>query len=110
MFCNCRGDTPFCSEECRQEQIERDEAKEKKKNLSYSVKSAMRRKEQRSSSSSPTRSRDYAFRNGTVAAAWNSESDDEFENYNNYVKNMKKSESVSLSFEAGFGILFRSFP
>ncbi|ESQ39853.1 hypothetical protein EUTSA_v10001043mg [Eutrema salsugineum] len=64
-----RGDTPFCSEECRQEQIERDEAKEKKQNLSYSVKSAMRRKEQRSSSSSPTRSRDYAFHNGTVAAA-----------------------------------------
>ncbi|CAH2046114.1 unnamed protein product [Thlaspi arvense] len=64
-----RGDTPFCSEECRQEQIERDEAKEKKQNLSYSVKSAMRRKEKRSSSSSPTRSRDYAFHNGTVAAA-----------------------------------------
>ncbi|KAL1213959.1 FCS-Like Zinc finger 1 [Cardamine amara subsp. amara] len=65
-----RGDTPFCSEECRQEQIEKDEAKEKKQNLSYSVKSAMRRKEQKSSSSSsPTRSRDYAFHNGTVAAA-----------------------------------------
>ncbi|KAJ0240607.1 FCS-Like Zinc finger 1 [Hirschfeldia incana] len=64
-----RGDTPFCSEECRQEQIERDEAKEKKKNLSHSVKSAMRRNEQRSSSSSPTRSRGYAFHNGTVAAA-----------------------------------------
>ncbi|KAG2302145.1 hypothetical protein Bca52824_030796 [Brassica carinata] len=64
-----RGDTPFCSEECRQEQIERDEAEEKKRNLSYSVKSAMRRKEQRSSSSSPTRSSGYAFRNGPVAAA-----------------------------------------
>lgn len=25
----CRGDTPFCSEECRQDQIEMDEAKEK---------------------------------------------------------------------------------
>ncbi|CAH8382811.1 unnamed protein product [Eruca vesicaria subsp. sativa] len=64
-----RGDIPFCSEECRQEQIERDEAEEKKKNLSYSVKAAMRRKEQRSSSSSPTRSRDYALHNGPVAAA-----------------------------------------
>ncbi|KAJ4878074.1 hypothetical protein Rs2_43092 [Raphanus sativus] len=64
-----RGDTPFCSEECRQEQIERDEAEEKRKNLSYSVKSAMRRKEQRSSSSSPTRSGGYAFHNGPVAAA-----------------------------------------
>ncbi|CAN6972019.1 hypothetical protein IGI04_035032 [Brassica rapa subsp. trilocularis] len=65
-----RGDTPFCSEECRQEQIERDEEEEKKKNLSYSVKSAMRRKEQRSSSSSPTRSGGYAIiHNGPVAAA-----------------------------------------
>ncbi|CAF1919580.1 hypothetical protein F2Q70_00018021 [Brassica cretica] len=64
-----RGDTPFCSEECRQEQIERDEAKEKKQNLSYSVNSAMRRKEQRSSSSSPTRSRGYSCHNGTIAAA-----------------------------------------
>ncbi|CAF2130178.1 hypothetical protein IGI04_012796 [Brassica rapa subsp. trilocularis] len=63
-----RGDTPFCSEECREEQIKRDESKEKKKNLSSSVK-AMRRNEKRSSSSSPTRSRDYAFRTGTVAAA-----------------------------------------
>ncbi|CAA0395622.1 FCS-Like Zinc finger 2 [Arabidopsis thaliana] len=63
-----RGDTPFCSEECREEQIERDEAKEKKQSLSTSVK-AMRRNEKRSSSSSPTRSRDYAFRTGTVAAA-----------------------------------------
>uniref|UniRef100_A0A7N0U5D2 FLZ-type domain-containing protein n=1 Tax=Kalanchoe fedtschenkoi TaxID=63787 RepID=A0A7N0U5D2_KALFE len=26
-----RGDTPFCSDDCRQEQIEFDEAKEKKK-------------------------------------------------------------------------------
>lgn len=69
FVCNCRGDTPFCSEECRQEQIERDEEEEKKKNLSYSVKSAMRRKEQRSSSSSPTRSGGYAIHNGPVAAA-----------------------------------------
>ncbi|EOA17547.1 hypothetical protein CARUB_v10005906mg [Capsella rubella] len=63
-----RGDTPFCSEECREEQIERDEAKEKKQSLSSSVK-AMRRNEKRSSSSSPTISRDYAFHSGTVAAA-----------------------------------------
>ncbi|KAL1200630.1 FCS-Like Zinc finger 2 [Cardamine amara subsp. amara] len=63
-----RGDTPFCSEECREEQIERDEAKEKKQSLSSSLK-AMRRNEKRSSSSSPTRSRDYAFHTGTVAAA-----------------------------------------
>ena len=100
---NCRGDVPFCSEECRQEQIERDEAKEKKQSLSYSVKSAMRRKEQRSSSSSPTRSRGYACHNGTIAAAWDSESDYEFGNYNynnnkkgkQKDKNKRRSEIVS---------------
>ncbi|KFK23378.1 hypothetical protein AALP_AAs60861U000400 [Arabis alpina] len=63
-----RGDTPFCSEECREEQIKRDETKEKKQNLSSSVK-AMRRNEKRSSSSSPTRTRGYVFHTGTVAAA-----------------------------------------
>ncbi|KAJ0236804.1 FCS-Like Zinc finger 2 [Hirschfeldia incana] len=63
-----RGDTPFCSEECREEQINKDEMKEKKRNLSSSVK-AMRRNEKRSSSSSPTRSRDYALHTGTVVAA-----------------------------------------
>ncbi|KAL9234337.1 hypothetical protein vseg_009220 [Gypsophila vaccaria] len=29
-----RGNTPFCSEECRQEQIEVDEAKERSRNMS----------------------------------------------------------------------------
>jgi len=62
----CRGDTPFCSEECRQEQIERDEAKEKNKNLS-SMK-ALRKKDQRKSVS-PNKAQDYSFRAGTVAAA-----------------------------------------
>ncbi|TKY70750.1 hypothetical protein E2542_SST07043 [Spatholobus suberectus] len=62
-----RGDTPFCSEECRQEQIERDEAKEKNKNLSSSMK-ALRKKEQRKSVS-PNKTQDYSFRTGTVAAA-----------------------------------------
>ncbi|KAL3039489.1 hypothetical protein AAZX31_01G189600 [Glycine max] len=61
------GDTPFCSEECRQEQIERDEAKEKNKNLSSSMK-ALRKKEQRNSVS-PNKTQDYSFRAGTVAAA-----------------------------------------
>lgn len=63
---NCRGDTPFCSEECRQEQIEIDEAQEKNRNLSSSMK-AMRKKEQRKSS--PNKAQDYSFRTGTVAAA-----------------------------------------
>ncbi|ESW28604.1 hypothetical protein PHAVU_002G003100 [Phaseolus vulgaris] len=59
-----RGDTPFCSEECRQDQIERDDAKEKNKNIS-SMK-ALRKKEQRKSVSP---NKDYSFRAGTVAAA-----------------------------------------
>ncbi|OAY24491.1 FCS-Like Zinc finger 1 [Manihot esculenta] len=62
-----RGDTPFCSEECRQEQIEIDEAEEKNWNLSASKK-AIRKKDQKKSIS-PTRNRDYPSRTGTVAAA-----------------------------------------
>ncbi|KAI3727862.1 hypothetical protein L6452_16482 [Arctium lappa] len=60
------GDTPFCSEECRAEQIEMDESKEKKRSLSASIK-AMRKKEEseKSSNSSPN----YPFRSGAVAAA-----------------------------------------
>ncbi|XVF10953.1 hypothetical protein REPUB_Repub07fG0227700 [Reevesia pubescens] len=61
-----RGDTPFCSEECRQEQIEIDEAKEKNWNLSTSMKAL--RKEQRKSRS-PNKAQDYSFRKSTVAAA-----------------------------------------
>ncbi|CAL9100980.1 FCS-Like Zinc finger 1-like [Musa acuminata AAA Group] len=37
-----RGDTPFCSEECRQERIEIDEAKEKRWNLSAKASGARR--------------------------------------------------------------------
>lgn len=62
-----RGDTPFCSEECRLEQIEMDEAKEKNRNLSSSMK-AMRKKEQ-SKSGSPNKAQDYSYRTGTVVAA-----------------------------------------
>ncbi|XP_061359093.1 FCS-Like Zinc finger 2-like [Gastrolobium bilobum] len=62
-----RGDTPFCSEECREEQIEKDEAKEKNRNLSSSMK-ALRNKEQRESAS-PNKGQDYSFRTGTLAAA-----------------------------------------
>ncbi|OVA12724.1 Protein of unknown function DUF581 [Macleaya cordata] len=59
-----RGDTPFCSEECRQEQIEIDEAKEKNWNLS-SMK-AIRKDQQKST---PNKSRNYQVRTSTVAAA-----------------------------------------
>ncbi|KAL6981374.1 FCS-Like Zinc finger 1 [Sarracenia purpurea var. burkii] len=38
-----RGSTPFCSEGCRQEQIERDEDKEKSWNHSASSKRSLRR-------------------------------------------------------------------
>lgn len=63
--CLCRGDTPFCSEECRQEQIEIDEAKEK--NMKASSMKALRSKEQRNSAS-PNKARDYSFRATGVAA------------------------------------------
>ncbi|KVH91918.1 uncharacterized protein LOC112529407 [Cynara cardunculus var. scolymus] len=62
-----RGDTPFCSEECRAEQIDIDESKEKNKNLSASMK-ALRKKEQ--SETSPNKnSKKYPFHSGAVAAA-----------------------------------------
>ncbi|XP_077242930.1 FCS-Like Zinc finger 3-like [Tasmannia lanceolata] len=57
-----RGDTPFCSEECRQEQIDIDEAKEKNWNLSMKVSS---RKEQQKSTS---KNQNFHVRTGTVAA------------------------------------------
>lgn len=59
----CRGDVPFCSEECRQEKMDEDEAKEKKLSLSSTMK-ALRKK-----STSPTRNQDYSYRTSTVAAA-----------------------------------------
>ncbi|KAJ9152577.1 hypothetical protein P3X46_026132 [Hevea brasiliensis] len=62
-----RGDTPFCSEECRQEQIEIDEAKDKNWNLSSSMK-ALRKKDQKKSIS-PPKTQDYTSCTGTVAAA-----------------------------------------
>ncbi|KAK4751719.1 hypothetical protein SAY87_020517 [Trapa incisa] len=54
-----RGDTAFCSEECRQEQIEMDESQEKNRNLS-----SLRKKDKKSS----TKSQDCRLRSGTVAA------------------------------------------
>ncbi|KAE8717524.1 poly(U)-specific endoribonuclease-B-like [Hibiscus syriacus] len=63
-----RGDMPFCSEECRQEQIDVDEAKEKRKSLSSSMK-ASRKKDQRKATTPPTKAQNYPIRPGTVAAA-----------------------------------------
>ncbi|KAH9607736.1 hypothetical protein KSS87_020457 [Heliosperma pusillum] len=62
-----RGDTPFCSEECRQEQIEIDEAKEKNWNLK--VLRTKKDAKKSASSSSPSKPQNYPFRPGTVAAA-----------------------------------------
>ncbi|KAF3619094.1 hypothetical protein FXO38_33074 [Capsicum annuum] len=64
-----RGDTPFCSEECRQEQIEMDEVKEKQFNLSASIK-ALRKKDQIKSTTSQNNSaQEYPLCRGSVAAA-----------------------------------------
>ncbi|KAK9266922.1 hypothetical protein L1049_027181 [Liquidambar formosana] len=64
-----RGDTPFCSEECRQEQIDKDEAKDKNWNLSSSMKALRKKEQNRSTSNSPTKTQNYPFHTGTVAAA-----------------------------------------
>ncbi|KAK9144779.1 hypothetical protein Sjap_004682 [Stephania japonica] len=64
-----RGDTPFCSEECRQEQIEIDEMKEKKNwSLSSSMK-ALRKDQQQNSKTTPNESQNYHVRTSPVAAA-----------------------------------------
>ncbi|XP_038903293.1 FCS-Like Zinc finger 2-like [Benincasa hispida] len=69
-----RGDTPFCSEECRQEQIEIDEMKEKKwrRSSAAAMKTLRKKDQQRRRSTSPNKSSppsDYPFCAGTVAAA-----------------------------------------
>lgn len=66
-----RGDTPFCSEECRQEQIDIDEAKEKNRKVKAlrSKKDSTKSNSSTSSTSSPSKSQNYPFRTGTVAAA-----------------------------------------
>ncbi|EXB38366.1 hypothetical protein L484_008024 [Morus notabilis] len=56
-----RGNTPFCSKECRQEQIEFDEAKEKSWNMS----SRSIRKSDSNKNSTPTKT----SRTGTVVVA-----------------------------------------
>ena len=68
----CRGNTPFCSKECRQEQIEIDESKEKSLKLSSSSSSASSssstraiRKSDPNKNSTPNK----AVRTGTVAVA-----------------------------------------
>lgn len=68
-----RGDTPFCSEECREDQIEIDEAKEKSRKMkvlrSKKEKTKSAANSSSSSSSTARKSQNYPFRTGTVAAA-----------------------------------------
>ncbi|XP_021765739.1 M-phase inducer phosphatase-like [Chenopodium quinoa] len=66
-----RGDTPFCSEECRQEQIDIDEAKEKNRKVKAlrNKKESAKSTSTTSSSSTPSKNPNYPFRTGTVAAA-----------------------------------------
>ncbi|XP_020574682.1 uncharacterized protein LOC110020793 [Phalaenopsis equestris] len=58
-----RGDTPFCSEVCREEQIEMDEAREK----SWKI-SVKKEKQKNSNSSSSPNSRTIHVRAGAVVA------------------------------------------
>ncbi|WVZ74154.1 hypothetical protein U9M48_022369 [Paspalum notatum var. saurae] len=50
-----RGDTPFCSDECRQQQIEADEEREKEKRSRQPAATKREREERRQQSSSPRR-------------------------------------------------------
>ncbi|KAG9130560.1 hypothetical protein Leryth_011816 [Lithospermum erythrorhizon] len=60
------GNTPFCSQECRQEQIERDELSEKR----WKVSSKRSSKQIKSSESSPDVSKtNKVVRTGTVVVA-----------------------------------------
>ncbi|KAK3430166.1 hypothetical protein EUGRSUZ_E01696 [Eucalyptus grandis] len=66
-----RGDTAFCSKECRQEQIELDEAKEKswKRSQASSSSSSSNASSSRASRKSESSKGGKAVRTGTVAVA-----------------------------------------
>ncbi|WOL05605.1 hypothetical protein Cni_G14334 [Canna indica] len=63
-----RGDTPFCSVECRQEQIETDEARVKKLDLSLKKSSATANDQQNASASRSPKSQKIHVRTGTLVA------------------------------------------
>ncbi|GLU00345.1 hypothetical protein SLE2022_177220 [Rubroshorea leprosula] len=63
-----RGNTPFCSKECRQEQIQIDEATEKSQKLSSSARSLMKSESKTSSTTTTTPARKNV-RTGTVVVA-----------------------------------------
>ncbi|KAK4741688.1 hypothetical protein SAY87_025276 [Trapa incisa] len=60
-----RGDTPFCSKECRQEQIEMDEANERRKRVNSSSNRSQKMAES-STSSSPS---SHTVKSDTVVVA-----------------------------------------
>ncbi|KAJ8534740.1 hypothetical protein K7X08_016468 [Anisodus acutangulus] len=64
-----RGNTPFCSQECRQEQIEMDETNERKWKLSS--KRSSKNTNSRTKTETPTKETDTnkAVRTGTVAVS-----------------------------------------
>ncbi|MED6118911.1 hypothetical protein PIB30_007073 [Stylosanthes scabra] len=65
-----RGNTPFCSKECRQEQIEIDETKEKKLKISSSSSSSSKRGVRKSETNNQNSTSDNTtLRTGTVAVA-----------------------------------------
>ncbi|XP_015064141.1 FCS-Like Zinc finger 3 [Solanum pennellii] len=61
-----RGDTPFCSQECRQEQIEMDEANERKWKIAAAKRSSRTKTETQTTKETDS---NKAVRNGTVAVA-----------------------------------------
>lgn len=65
----CRGDTPFCSEGCRQEQMDIDEAMEKNRCLSnINIRDASSKKDPQKSATNNGKSRSFNLRAGTVVA------------------------------------------
>ncbi|KAH6812220.1 senescence-associated family protein [Perilla frutescens var. hirtella] len=60
-----RGNTPFCSQECRQEQIETDEANEKRWKISSKRSNGVRQNKDSAKESDTNK----AVRTGTVAVA-----------------------------------------
>ncbi|KAF5961266.1 hypothetical protein HYC85_002475 [Camellia sinensis] len=56
-----RGDTPFCSEECKQQQIEMDEANEKNWKIFASMKALRIDQKKPNKSFSPKKTQNYAF-------------------------------------------------
>ncbi|XP_050385019.1 FCS-Like Zinc finger 3 [Argentina anserina] len=64
-----RGNTPFCSKDCRQEQIEFDEAKERNWKVSSSSSSSSSRSTMRKSDANKDSSTSKTVRTGRVAVA-----------------------------------------